>query len=36
MKRKYKNWWKKHWDEVMLVAGTIAGLILILIGFGVI
>ena len=31
-----KKWWKKHWDEVMLIGGTILGLYLILKANGVI
>jgi len=36
MTRKTKLWWKKHWDEVMLVVGVSIGGYLILKGLNVI
>jgi len=29
---KWKKWWKNHWDEVMLVVGTILVIVLIYLG----
>lgn len=31
---KFKTWWKKHWDEVVLWASIIIGTYLILKGSG--
>lgn len=33
---KFKTWWKKHWDEVMLIGGVIIGMTLLLMGMKVI
>jgi len=35
-KSKLNKWWKNHWDEVMLIVGLSAGLLITLRGFGVI
>jgi len=34
--KKENNWWKKHWDEVILIIGILAGLYFTLKGLGVI
>jgi len=31
---KRKQWWQKHWDEVMLVIGVIVIIVLIMKGSG--
>jgi len=34
MKVKYKRWWKKHYDEVILIVGLLIGLFFFLKGVG--
>ena len=34
IKRKYKTWWKKHWDEVILILGLTIGMYFFLKGMG--
>jgi len=35
MKRRKKSWWKRHWDEVMLVVGLLISFIFFLKAIGV-
>jgi len=34
MKRKYKSWWKKHWDEVIFILAILSAIGFILKGAG--
>ena len=29
-KNKFKKWWKKHWDEFMLVSGILIAIFILL------